>query len=437
MVTNTPQGEQSLTISDSGYIPPSVTPERVAQYLKNVHLANPINNILVQIFPGAPEVWVEDVDGEVDDELTSWIKETAERVTLYPSMKIAWYEHCSHGCSVKSPGYSRRGGRLEMTELRDLPAVSFHQYPGHGDVTNSLMPGIIYHNGEVEVWQTVGNMLQQQRIDNYAIIMEPTGPKPAGEAYAMPVYPVIAAINHTNKAADQQVYRVGAPSIFLKLESTMTDEMKTYTDSFLKKWGKNTGFVLPKELTPIDPKFRESDSAEKRLTQLVQWVDSYFNPTTVLKQSGGTSIGSSDKGSAQIWANFIGGQQAWIEEAFEEFFKPLLASNGYEDRYVRIQLKRPELDRSAEIREQIETGLRAKAITVEEVRNNLKELELSETTPELQVMLKEQYKSPVAAGLFGNVGELPGEEEAMQKTEARLKEINDRTKAAILKLAGV
>jgi len=324
-----------------------------------------------------------------------------------------------------------------MTELRDLPAVSFHQYPGHGDVTNSLMPGIIYHNGEVEVWQTVGNMLQQQRIDNYAIIMEPTGPKPAGEAYAMPVYPVIAAINHTNKAADQQVYRVGAPSIFLKLESTMTDEMKTYTDSFLKKWGKNTGFVLPKELTPIDPKFRESDSAEKRLTQLVQWVDSYFNPTTVLKQSGGTSIGSSDKGSAQIWANFIGGQQAWIEEAFEEFFKPLLAANGYEERYVRIQLKRPELDRSAEIREQIETGLRAKAITIEEVRNNLKELELSETTPELQIALKEQYKSPVAAGLFGNVGELPGEEEAMQKTEARLKEINDRTKAAILKLAGV
>jgi len=98
-----------------------------------------------------------------------------------------------------------------------------------------------------------------------------------------------------------------------------------------------------------DVKIRESQTAADRLKLLVSWLEFYFNPTTVLRSGAGTVIGASDSGAMRVWNNFIGGTQAWIEEQYEAFLQPVLTANGYDDLNVRIQLKRPELDRSTVI----------------------------------------------------------------------------------------
>ena len=137
-----------------GYNAPVVTPERAMQYLKNIHAATQLENLQVQIFPGPPEIWVEDEKGEVDAALTSEMKKTAEKVGLYPAMQIAWYECMGYGCSVKSPGYARENGKLNLVEIRNLPAFRFSQYPGVGDIQNELMPGIVVNAaGETEAYQ--------------------------------------------------------------------------------------------------------------------------------------------------------------------------------------------------------------------------------------------------------------------------------------------
>jgi hypothetical protein len=428
--TGPAEGEETgLALSASGsYTPAAVTPERAYKWLRNIHLATQIENLQVQIFPGRPDIWVEDADGEHDETLTTWIRETFEKCSAYPAMQIAWYETVAFGASVKSPGYVRKGGKLELQEIRSLPAHTFSMYPGHGDIQNELMPGIIINDkGETEIWQTQGTGLKQVQIQNGVIITDPTAPKPAGEAYAAPVYPIIAAIDFANKASDQQVNRVGAPSIFPMLESG-GQVLETWAKSFVKNWGKNTSYVIPPGVSFPDVKIRESKTAAERLEMLIKWIESYFNPTTVLQK--GNSMGASDKGAAQIWANYIGGTQAWIEEAFEDFFKPLLTANGYEDYNVRIELKRPNIDRSAEMREQVKIGIEGKAITKEEIRRNLSELELDEYTPELEMQVKDQYPEIVSAG-FGN---LVGED-VEAETQKRLEALHDEARKAVIEIA--
>ena len=116
------EGTEISYATSGGYTAPVVTPTRAMQFLKNVHLATQIENMQVQVFPGPPDISVEDENGEQDDALTEEMRETACRVCLYPSMQISWYEAMGYGCSVKSPGYRRNGGKLEMIELRNLPA---------------------------------------------------------------------------------------------------------------------------------------------------------------------------------------------------------------------------------------------------------------------------------------------------------------------------
>lgn len=90
--------------------------------------------------------------------------------------------------------------------------------------------------------------------------------------------------------------------------------------------------------------------------------------------------------------------ETWIIRVFQA----ALEWNGYDGYEVHIELKRPSIDRSAERREQVKLAIDGKAITIDEIRDNLPELELREMTPEVKAELAELYKSaPVMT--FGNV----------------------------------
>lgn len=406
MVKQGKAGGDSIGYTAGGkYSAPAITPDRAAQYMKNVHLATQVETMQVQLFPGAPDVWVEDVDEVLDEKLTDWMRAMFNAARGYASMQISWVECLGFGCSVKSPGYLKRANKLELTEIRNLPAYRFNQYPGHGEIQNEIMPGIIVNkSGETEVYQTGTDGISLTRIINNTIIKDPTAPEPAGEAYAAPVYPVIAAINHANKASDQQINRAGAPSIFPQLDTlSPSPNLVEWTRRFVRDWGKDTSFVVPPGVVFPDVKIRETRIADDRLRMLVEWVEAYFNPTTILQK--GNSIGASDKGASQIWANYIGGTQSWIETAYEQFLQPVLDANGYEGMSVKIRLKRPELDRSAEMREQIRLGYDSHAILPDEIRDNLNELKLRDTDDKLLAELKEAYKTPASSpfGMFGNI----------------------------------
>jgi len=186
-----------------------------------------------------------------------------------------------------------------------------------------------------------------------------------------------------------------------------------------------------------DVKIRESTTAADRLKMLVAWLEYYFNPTTVLKTGSGTTIGASDSGAMQIWNNFIGGTQAWIEEQYETFLQPLLTANGYDDLNVRIQLTRPELDRSTAIVDQIEVGIKGKALTRGEIRRNLSELTLSELTDEILAELDATYAAAPQT-VFENLAGFSRKEEAsISAAERKIEAANLASLRAIKRLLEV
>ncbi len=432
------EGTLSFQSSENAYTAPKITPEIAWKYLTgNIHLRNQLANMQTQVFPGEPKIYVEDADGEKVDDLSTWIAKQAADAGVYPSMKISWTEMMGFGCSVKSPGYKFRGGRYELDEIRDLPAITFLQGPNAGMIVsppNPLMPGIVWDQKEqkVRVFQTDPATFVQTELKNFTIIRDPAGPFPSGVAYCLPAYPVLAAIDHANHAADQQVQRVGAPLIFPAIKGPITPYLKEWGDNFIKKWGKDTGFIIPGDSVEFpDVKIRESQTAAQRLELLVRWLESYFNPTTVLKSGQGTTIGSSDSGAMRIWNNYIGGTQAMIEEQYEAFLQPLLSANGYDDVYVRIQLKRPEIDRSSVIAEQLKVGIEGKAVTQEDIRRNLTELDFGEYTEEVKAALKEQYAA-AAVTPFGNLaGFTRPEDEIVDETERKIRAANAASLKAI------
>jgi len=179
------EGEVSFQSSGNAYTAPKITPETARNYFEqNIHLATQIVNLLPQVFPGAPDIYVEDRDLERVDDLSRWIARTAESVGVYPSMKASWIDTMSHGCSVKSAGYVFRNGRYEIDEIRDLPAITFRQPPRTLGMfqapPNPLMPGVVWDVKEkrVRVFQTLDDTLALHELKNFTIIRDPERPVP-------------------------------------------------------------------------------------------------------------------------------------------------------------------------------------------------------------------------------------------------------------------
>lgn len=391
-------GIYTSTLGGADRLPDTINANKVIGYSRNIHLSSRYLTLKMQVFPGAPQIWVEDIDGVMDEKLTTEFKQFYENANLYESMQQSFFECVFFGCSVKSLGYESIDGKYCLTEIRDLPAQSFNSSVsggiGDNQIINPLMPGItVNKEGEITAYQTDANGLQT-KLENFEIIREPTSPYPSGSAYILPCYPIVAVMSKAIKAIDQQVHRIGAPIVFPQMtdQVVLDDEaISRWSRDFLKRWGKDIGFMIPQGINFPDMKIHENDVAQKWLEHLESVLNVFFNPTLILQQGNGTTIGASDSGALEIWNNYIGGTQSWLERAYENMLQPLLETNGYEGQYVRIRLKRPEINRSESRREQVALAFQAHAITTEEIRDNLKDLELKEWNDNVKEELNETY----------------------------------------------
>jgi hypothetical protein len=431
-------GEQIFTSALNDYIAPSLTPELAWRYsTQNVHLADNLQNMRVQVFPGEPDIKVIDKEEIEDEAATELIQQMWYDVCGYASMQKSWLECMVFGCSIKSPGYAKVGSTFSLVELRDLPAITFNQRPLLAGVSpyvaNGLMPGVVVDDttGKTRVFQSTSSSPVAQEVSNFVIIKDPTTPDPAGLSYCLPVFPLCSAIDNAYKAMNQQVMRVGAPLIFPQLTSMSTD-LKTWGEAFVKRWGKNVGFILPPGVTFANPMIHESTSAADAVKMYVDWIDNYFNPTTVVKKAE-SSIGGTDLGAMAIWNNFIGGQQAWIEYAYEEMLNPVLRANGFNDLYVQIRLTRPTTDRSTDKREQLKLLVQMGAITKEELRNNCDLCDLEDYDEGVEERLAKEKPAP-AMSPFGNVGQVE-EEDEFKKVDARIRAAIEAAKKRIVEKA--
>lgn len=440
-----PESASGKTITASSYrydVVKTVNAETVPKFIQNIHYADNKQNLTLQIFPGPPEIWTTGPDDETDEKQTAIDRETFARVGGYAAMQIAISDILDYGASIKSPGIERRNGEYTITEIRNLPAKSFSLYVGDGTIVNPLLPGITVVSGETVVYQFDPTNGAVEQIHNHLIVKQAETPEPSGRAYCLPVYAILAEIDFANKAAIQQVNRIGAPMFLPKAADDLNDvEYKNLVEwhkKMAKTWGPQTSHLIPPGVEFPNLQIREGTTARDFIDKRIEWIRAFFNPTTDLDVSG-AAIGASDSGRMEMWANYITSWQELAESWIEKLFDACHAYNGRTGYHTHIKLKRPSVDRAA-IRLQYLQGLvAAKAITTEEIRDNATDiLDLAETDAEVLLQLREQYPATSVAGLFGNTADVAGftrpEDRIMSDTERKFAAANEASMAAIRRI---
>jgi hypothetical protein len=429
------EGSPIYISSGLKWVIPAVTTTLIEQYAENALLAEPLKNIKDLVFTTyedhpAPWVTIKDPEGNIDDDLSDQGQMIAKTCDFYNAHIRALMDQELGGCSVWSPGWGTLDGVTGIcpVELRNLPWNSFRDTPpGFTDVYNDIMPGIVIDRmtGQVRIFQKEDDRTQPKEVQNFLIVQDPTAPKPAGKPGCLPVVALIANYNYADKAWNQKMNRVAAPSIFPYVEK-ITAANKSYVEALAKKWGKDTCFILTEGMDFKDPKLVESSTAEERLAWLKKRIEDYYNPSTFLQKEGNT-IGGSDSGAARLVNNMIVATLSRLESGLgEKLLQQWLDNNGFVGYSVECRYPRPETQDDVQVLAEIAEAMKNGHMSRMEARQKYPNLDLPELTPEEEAKMDAEYEkrkpqqSLFGANPFGQPAKDEQESTQMRKSEGAI-----------------
>ena len=155
-----------------------------------------------------------------------------------------------------------------------------------------------------------------------------------------------------------------------------------------------------------NPNVHESMCTQERYHDLLQALDAFFNPASLLRDAGGASIiGGSDEGKASLYRAYIAAEQTWICNAYRKIIQKCLDNAGLQEYTVELKLPKPEADPTERILQQLQIAIQGttenSSITDEELRERLDMLDLPEDLPEEINTRRQEAKDAMGGGAFG------------------------------------
>lgn len=398
-------GKQSGTvfISSTGdyFGTPEIDADLIRDLKSNIYLAGIIRKEVLLVFTDNFSLEIKDEKGDIDEELSKSVADMCDApdVQLWPSMQKAYSDIFVYGPGIFNPVWGYKEGKTEyiLKKLRFLPAYTFKDAP-YTDFTiqGEILQGIILNDkGKIEYHQIDqdGNV---QKLDNVFVIKDPTASEIAGKSIILPLIPMIAMIKFGWKAQMQQVNRVGAKILFLKITEPQeasdlngnVDDI-TYGTELIQKWGKDTSFVLRGNMEVIDLKIRDDSNNLEIINALHKALIDYISPSSLISGEKGV-LGNSDTSREKLLYKYIKGIHTWVEAAFEPLLQKYLDYNGYKEYTVKIHIPAPEIDRSDLKAKQAEVLSKTRSGRINEIRALLDQPELDEEGLE---ELKEEVES--------------------------------------------
>lgn len=426
-VSQEAEGSEVFTSTAFKWQWPKIDTKLIEDYADNALLAEPLKNIKDLVFSQyedhpAPWVTVKDPEGNIDDQLSKEGQTIAKVCEFYPAHIRAYMDQELGGCSVWSPGWGTIDGVTGIcpVELRNLPWNSFRDLPqGFMDVYNDIMPGIVIdpETKNTRIFQkkddrsTPTEIVQTSPLPSWIIVRDPSTPKPSGKPGCLPVVTLITNYNYADTAWNQKMNRVAAPALFLQMTADLNKKNEEYAKAIVKKWGKDTGFLLTKDMIPVDPHLIESQTAEERLAWLKKRIDGFYNPATFLQKEG-NSIGASDSGAADMVHQRTVSTLSQLETGLGETLLQIwLDINGFAGYSVEVRYPRPQTKNDTQTLAEIAEANKNGQISDTEARQLYPNLDLPDETPEEQAARDAQYAkrkpAPATFGGFGQQQEIP------------------------------
>lgn len=366
------EGDVYVSSNGNVYTAPRIDTDKLRNYKRNYYGAGVTRQLLALFFAERYKLVVKGPDGKPDEDLQKEIEAmaAARDVSLWNKMRMDWIDRLWFGAAIFNPVWEKEGSKWILRKVRRLPPESFGQpattETGTGTIYGDILRGIFSTtDGEIRAVQTDSDGVQTE-LTNFKLITDPTSTEIAGEPGILPLVPILTMLDYTWKSQMQTINRIGAPILFIKIAQPKGDDV-AYAQKVLKSWGKDTAFVLRENMELIEYTTKEGTVTADTIDRLAKMVLNYWTTTSMITTEGNT-LGGSSASELDLLYTYIAGVHRETEAAWEELLQEYLDVNGYAGYTVDIRIPDPQPDKSELKIKQAETGIKAGALDLNEIR---------------------------------------------------------------------
>jgi len=350
-------GDVYIASTGTIYSSDEITPETVENTRQNIYGKGISRRLQSLIFPDEYTLTVIDPDGNIDEEQSTIVSKMCDDVRMWAQMQKAYDDTLWHGVSIFNDvwGKAEDSNAVILKKLRHLPADSFTiAPPGVTTIYARRLQGIALNKeGEVECWQT-NSEGKTVLIENAAIIMNPTSRYIDGDPELLPLIPIIDMLKYTWNSQMQQVNRVGAKVLFIKVTEPQPASTKNgnvgdieYANILLQNWGKDTAFQLRQNMELVDLNIKDDSNNLEVIGALYNMVIDYISPAGFIARQGENGLAGGEKEREKLLSQVISAIHGWIEEQFEILLNRYFTYNSFPPGWhIEISIPSPRIDQT-------------------------------------------------------------------------------------------
>jgi hypothetical protein len=382
--------EGTIYVASSGgyYEAPKIDTVKITDLIDNIYVQGVIQKQLNLIFQDKYTIEVKDVKNKkVDEEMSNALMDMCETksVRLWAQMQKAYVSKFLWGIHLVNPIWGvdelAETNEIRLLQLRHLPSETFKTAPAGEQYTYSqILPGITLDTkNEMVFWQELKPGETPVQLKNVFYIKNPSDRGLAGDPIIVPMIPIIEMLKFTWNTEMQQVNRIGAKILFIKVTNPQPASTRNgnkgdidYANAIIQNWGKDTAFQLRENMELIDLNLKDDSNNLDIIEALSNIIIGYVSPAEFIGNKNETRIGGNDNAQKELLDNYIKGIHQWLSEQFEMLLMRYLEYNQYTGYSVTIKIPPPMHDSRDEMRKDAEAGFLTQVLDQNEIRRLLR-----------------------------------------------------------------
>ena len=397
--TQQPQSDGSTasvgyTFVSNGLTPYSyagTTAKTLYEISDNLYVSGPIQQITNLALAGQVTITVYDGNGDEIGEATKRLNTMFDqpKCSLSHTARAALPDMLLWGPSIYNQVWTRENGELVCKELIRLHPYTFANPPSSGSVGSNLiygriLQGIIYNTLDRTTHyyqtQTNGGSPVELPAESLFVMKDPADNYPDGESVIYSVAPIVAFLNYAWNTLGQQMFRTGAPLMFIKIENPQPAKVINgvaiesdveYAQKILANWGKDTGYTLRSNFTLEKVEVKEGSLAITSVKLGSETITNYLNPAGMIGKEG-TLISGNSNAQLKLLNNYIVGMITMLEHQLSELPNYYLKHNAFpSDYYATVTIQHTSIEDESINLQKAQLGATNRSLTVNEARKLL------------------------------------------------------------------
>ena len=360
----------------------------IYELTNNLYVAGPVTQTANLVIAGGASIEVYDDNGDpvesVSRELNAMFSKPG--CSLAEVARSSMFDVLNWGISLYNWVWERKNSKLVCSALTRIHPFNMAEPPAFGNTNvtyGRLLRGIVYDRKERRTRyfhrSDTGAPFEIPESD-LLVVRDNSADYPDGKSTVYPIAPIVEFINYAWNTLGQQMYRTGAPIIFIKITDAKPERYQDgvripsdveYAQEVAANWGKDTTFPLRDNFEIIQVSVNEGSLAVKSIDFAQQTIRDYLNPNGMIGKDGSLISGNSDA-SLRLLNNSIKGWIQLLETALSAIPNYYLQYNGYPSSYTaKVTIEHSVVEDWSRKLQTAQIGFNTKTMTVNEVRELL------------------------------------------------------------------